>query len=149
MLLLVQILEHNPVVGLDYVTTLVVEVGIPQVVVFRLSQQDLAANDEAVGADHCVRVKEREEVLVVVKADTLVDPHAVVVELLHAEAAHGTVFRPCGLLDFASSALLALLKDEIVVLEAFEGREYFTSITRLVEPTRVHIARHEVGSVAD
>ena len=64
---------------------------------------------------------EEKKVPVVVEADTVVDPHTVVVKLLNANVAHAAVLRPCRLSELASLALIVLKIYQVVIRIAFDG----------------------------
>ena len=50
-------------------------------------------NGQSIDADHAVEKKEQHEVFVVIQADTIVNPDAVMVELLHTYVAESAVLR--------------------------------------------------------
>jgi hypothetical protein len=68
-------------------------------------------NHEAIDCDYTVEADEAQKPLVIVKANTLIDPNAVMIELLNAHIAHATVFGPRWFLYITCAALLFVCED--------------------------------------
>lgn len=71
------------------------------------------------------------------------------VEFLHTNAAHRTMFRTSRLLDFTSNASVLLLKDDFVVVKPFKRIHVFSAVcfNILLHMPRTNIARHEVSVI--
>ena len=63
--------------------------------------------------------KEQDKVLVVVKTDAVIDPHAMMVKLFNTYVAHGAVLRSSRFRDIASVTPCKSIEDELVVAVAF------------------------------
>ena len=72
-----------------------------------------------------MQAQERKEILMIMKADTLVDPDAMMVEFLNAVATHTTVFGACWFIYEAGSAFLPRFKHDLVIFEAFDSMIQF------------------------
>lgn len=101
--------------------------------------EDLVAQVGAIGQQEGEREHQREEIDVVVPADAVVDPDAVVVGLLHAGAADAAVFAACRFGELAGPAglggewggwrdvargveVVGAVEDGVVVRVPFQGR---------------------------
>ena len=86
-MLRLQVLHDNRVIRSKLLPLLVVKDLIPQVLLVDQVLRTHKSNHEAINANASVQEQEENEVLVVVKADAVVDPDAMMVEFLNANIA--------------------------------------------------------------
>ena len=80
-------------------------------------------NHETIDANTSVEEKEENEVLVIVEADAIVDPDAVMVELFDAYIAERAMFRTRWLWHIASVTPSFLVKQELIIIVAFDSSD--------------------------
>ena len=80
----------------------------------------LVASVRSMGADHCMEEHEGQEEPIVVQSDTLVDPDAMMVKLLHAVTTDAAVFGPRRFLMLTSATVRLLLKKDTIKFEALQ-----------------------------
>ena len=125
-ILLLQVREDDPNVRHELLPGTIIECHLHQSLLLDEVHDDVIAGPDSVGADHRVQEEEAKEPLVIEETNALVYPNAVMVELLHAEVAHRTVFRSGWLLEGTGAALETFLEDYIVEFEAADGSVQLT-----------------------
>lgn len=121
------------------------ETGIPQVMLLDQALEDKDSDDCAVGADDRMTEDEEDEPSVVVEANTIIDPNAVVVKLLDAHITHPAVLGPSRLLEFACLALILLHVHNIIEVISFEC----PLMSRFANNPGITRARYEEGVVTE
>ena len=105
-------------------------------------------NNDAVDAYHCMEEKEQYEVLVVVKADTVIDPDAMVVKLFTAGVAQGTVLRASWLRDFTCVTPSFFVEYQLVIAVSFYSAFQVSLGHRFVQASWVSEAGLIIAPVA-
>lgn len=82
------------------------------------------------------------------EANAVVEPDAVVVELLNAHVAHGTVLRTRWFINLASSALVLLVKYNFIVLKSLNLFSKCSLGCSLSHMPGTNITSHKVSEVA-
>ena len=86
-MLCLQILHDNPEVSPELLALLIVIDFIPQVLFVYEVLRAQYSNHETINANASVKKKEQNEILVILQADTIVDPDAMMIEFLHTDVA--------------------------------------------------------------
>ena len=87
---------------------------------------DVIASNRTVRGQGSMEIQEHQEVPVVVESNALVDPYAVVIELLYTGLAHAAVFRSSWLVDLACLTFVLLFKHDAIILETSDRLEMIT-----------------------
>eukprot|EP00354_Favella_ehrenbergii_P010625 CAMPEP_0170459830 /NCGR_PEP_ID=MMETSP0123-20130129/6387_1 /TAXON_ID=182087 /ORGANISM="Favella ehrenbergii, Strain Fehren 1" /LENGTH=238 /DNA_ID=CAMNT_0010724545 /DNA_START=343 /DNA_END=1055 /DNA_ORIENTATION=+ len=148
LVLLLKELQHDGPVGLEALTLPVDEGFVPKVALVDKVQRTKEANHEAVEADAQVHIEEDHEVLVVVQADAVVDPDAVMVELLTAHVAQGAVLGAGWLGRLARVTPALRVEHDAIVVVALDGTLKLLFVETLLDEARVGRARQIVRVVA-
>lgn len=119
MLLLHHILPKDPVVTIYNFSIIGCELCIPQIITLDYSANNGDPCYESICTEPGVQEQKCEKVLVIFKADTLIDPNTVVVKLLDAHVAQTAVLTASCFVKLTSSTLHFRLIHDVVVLKSF------------------------------
>jgi len=125
-----KVANQNPPVGSELLASAIYESFVPQFSLVHQVTQSEKASNAPVEANTQMHKKEKNEVLVVMKADTVVDPDAVMVKFFAAHVAQRAMLAASRLWDLASITPTFLIKHYVVVVVAFDGTlsNYFIAI---------------------
>ena len=145
-LLLHKVVEYDLCRRLEDLTVHSLKLSLIESLRFNYAHNDVVTSYCTIRADDGVEEQEADKVFVIVKANTLVDPDAMVVEFFNARAAHRAVFRARRLFNLTSPAHIAFLEDDTIALVSIHSTEYifFACIlchTPRIDPTCSKIAR--------
>lgn len=147
--LLLQIVEHNPAVSLKLLPRHRLELCLEESFVFDEAHKDLVAEPGSVHTDDSVRKDKAEEEPVVVQAHALIDPDAVVVKLLDTDVASGAVLGTRWFVKLARSASHLLFKEQAIELKPLDCRYVVSALCILVKRAWVDPAGCEVACIAN
>lgn len=120
-LLILQVRPYYPPACLKLLPIAVNKSLPPQVILLNQVPQNVHACHGTVLAQRSVQKEKGQKVFVVVQADALVDPNAVMVEFFDAETAQCTVFRARRFDYITRGTLLFVIEDDPVRFKSLQG----------------------------